>query len=173
MEQGKKWFFDYTLKQLEEYLVSLGEKKFRASQLFKWVYGEKVLNPEGMTNLSKEFRKKLPDILDFTIPEVISEKISTDGTRKYLFDVGDNLSVESVLIPGSGGRLTLCVSSEVGCNLACKFCYTGKQKLKKRLTAGQIVTQFFVVDDRLGDQKITSIVFMGMGEPLDLSLIHI
>ncbi len=161
-------FYSFTLPKLEEYLESKGEKKFRASQLFKWVYGHRTLDPEKMTNLAKSFRDNLSEHLRFGLPPVIFEKISNDGTRKYLFDLGDNLSVESVLIPGSGGRLTLCVSSEVGCNLACKFCYTGKQKLKKRLTAGEIVGQYYQVLLKLPeDLKITNIVFMGMGEPLD------
>ncbi len=164
----KPSFYDFTLPQLEEFLTARGEKKFRASQLFKWVYAEQVRTPDNMTNLAKTFRASLPDLFNFELLKVISEKISKDGTRKYLFDVGEGMSVESVLIPGSGGRLTLCVSSEVGCNLACKFCFTGKQKLKKRLSAGEIVSQFYQIGLHLPeDQKITNIVFMGMGEPLD------
>jgi len=161
-------FYSFTLPKLEKFLEDNGEKKFRARQLFKWVYGHKITNSELMTNLSKDFRENLNNIFSFELPEMLFEKISVDGTRKYLFDLGDNLSVESVLIPGSGGRLTLCVSSEVGCNLGCKFCYTGKQKLKRRLTAGEIVTQYYQVSLKIPeDLKVTNIVFMGMGEPLD------
>jgi len=161
-------FYSFTLPKLEQFLEDNGEKKFRARQLFKWVYDHKITNPELMTNLSKNFRDNLNDMFSFNLPEMLFEKISVDGTRKYLFDLGDELSVESVLIPGSGGRLTLCVSSEVGCNLACKFCFTGKQKLKKRLTAGEIVAQYYQVALKIPEElKITNIVFMGMGEPLD------
>lgn len=161
--------FDYTLSDLKGFLATHGEKPFRATQLFKWVYQKQVLNPENMTDLSLEFRQKLPEILKIELPKVVDHRISTDGTQKFLFDVGDNLTVETVMIP-TETRKTLCVSSEVGCNLGCKFCYTGKEKLKKRLTAGQIVGQFVVVQEELKRQGLTglsNIVFMGMGEPLD------
>src|SRR6201999_3083410 len=93
---------------------------------------------------------------------------SSDGTQKFLFEVGgEKQTVEAVLIP-SEGRLTICLSSEIGCNMACSFCFTGKQKLKRRLTAGEIVGQFLQVMDRLDpEERITNIVYMGMGEPLD------
>jgi 23S rRNA (adenine2503-C2)-methyltransferase len=120
-----------------------------------------------MLNLSKQFRQELPRMLDFALPPVLKHLISVDGTQKFLFDMGDNNTVEAVLIP-SDGRLTLCISSEVGCNVGCKFCYTGKQKLKRRLRTEEIVGQFMQVHDRLAEgQRISNIVFMGMGEPLD------
>lgn len=162
-------FFDYTLKDLKAFFTEMGEKPFRATQLYKWVYQKQVLNPEDMTDLSLEFRQKLPSILRIELPKIVDHRISKDGTQKFLFDVGDNLTVETVMIP-TDTRKTLCVSSEVGCNLACKFCYTGKEKLKKRLTAGQISGQFIAVQDVLkqqGQTGLSNIVFMGMGEPLD------
>jgi len=97
---------------------------------------------------------------------MVDRRISVDGTRKYLFDIGDFKTVEAVMIP-SDDRMTLCLSSEVGCNMACKFCFTGKQKLKRRLTAGEIVGQFLQVKKDMGEKRISNIVFMGMGEPLD------
>ena len=131
-------FFDYTLSDLKTFFTEKNEKSFRATQLFKWVYQKQTLSPELMTDLSKDFRQSVLDLIDIELPKVVDHRISVDGTQKFLFDVGDGLTVETVMIP-TDSRKTLCVSSEVGCNLGCKFCYTGKEKLKKRLTAGQIV----------------------------------
>ncbi len=160
-------FYDLTFDQLKQFLVEKGEPAFRAQQLFRWVYGLRVTDPEKMTNISKTFRAQIPQLFDFSLLKIVSDLISVDGTRKFLFDIGDNKTVESVLIP-SKGRLTLCISSEVGCNMACKFCFTGKQKLQRRLTLREIMAQFIQSSDALGDGlRITNIVFMGMGEPLD------
>ena len=160
-------FYSMTLPDLESLFKKHGKEKFRAQQIYKWVYDQRVTEPEKMTNLSKEFRADLKNLLSFEIPQVVSHLKSVDGTQKFLFDVGGGSTVEAVLIP-SDDRLTLCISSEVGCNMACRFCFTGKQKLKRRLTAAEIVGQFMQAHDRLGEgQRITNIVFMGMGEPLD------
>jgi len=160
-------FYSLTLSDLESVLEGLGHKKFRARQLFQWVYLHKETNPENMLNLSKLFREEIPSLFHFELPEIILHKKSKDGTQKFLFRVGEKLSVETVLIP-SGERNTLCVSSEVGCNMACNFCYTGTQKLKRRLTADEIVGQFLRVSHLLPENvKISNIVYMGMGEPLD------
>ncbi len=159
-------FYSYPLAKLEKVLVGLGKEKFRAQQLFKWVYEKQVTNPELMTNLSKDFRHALWNRFSFELPKMVDRRVSVDGTRKYLFDIGEGQTVEAVMIP-SGERTTLCLSSEVGCNLACKFCFTGKQKLKRRLTAGEIVGQFLQVKMDMNDTRISNIVFMGMGEPLD------
>lgn len=160
-------FYDQSISDLEAALVGQGKERFRAQQLFRWIYGQRVSDFSQMTNLSKVFQAEMNQLLDLTLPKVLMEKISVDGTKKYLFDVGDGNSVEAVLIP-SDGRLTLCLSSEIGCNMACQFCYTGKQKLKRRLRSGEIIGQFLQVMDRLNEgQRISNIVFMGMGEPLD------
>jgi 23S rRNA (adenine2503-C2)-methyltransferase len=159
-------FYSYPLPKLQSLIVDLGKEKFRAQQLFKWVYERDITNPEAMTNLSKDFRQKLWKRFSFELPTMVDRRVSVDGTRKYLFDIGKGQTVEAVMIP-SEGRTTLCLSSEVGCNLACKFCFTGKQKLKRRLTAGEIVGQFLQVKNDMGDTRISNIVFMGMGEPLD------
>ena len=165
-------FYSFTLPDLEAYLKKYGKEKFRAQQIFKWVYEARVTDIELMSNLSKDLRAELKHLISFELPPVLKHLISVDGTQKFLFDVGNNNSIEAVLIP-SDDRLTLCVSSEIGCNMACQFCYTGKQKLKRRLTAGEIVGQFMVAYDALNKagkgQRITNIVFMGMGEPLDNS----
>ncbi len=160
-------FFNCNQSDLEQVLQGHGKEKFRARQIFKWAYEKRVFDPALMSNLAKEFRSEVPNIFSFELPAIIEHRISQDGTQKFLFDVGDGLSVESVLIPADD-RNTLCVSSEVGCNMACQFCYTGKQKLKKRLSVQQIVGQFLQVAQKLVDPvRITNIVFMGMGEPLD------
>jgi 23S rRNA (adenine2503-C2)-methyltransferase len=161
-------FYVHTLAELEAMLVGLGKEKFRALQAFKWVYEKRVEDFAQMTNVARAFRAELPGIFHFAQPRKASELKSRDGTRKWLFDVGEGMTVETVLIP-NGERLTLCVSSEVGCNIACRFCYTGKQKLKRRLAAEEIVGQFLQAQDSLAKDglRVTNLVFMGMGEPLD------
>lgn len=159
-------FFSLPLPQLETHFAGLGKEKFRAQQIFKWVYEKKVTDPEQMTNLSKDFRTAIKDHFDFTLPTMVDRRESVDGTVKYLFDIGKSQTVEAVLIP-SDDRMTLCLSSEVGCNMACSFCFTGKQKLKRRLTAAEIVGQFLLVKEDSGDKRVSNVVFMGMGEPLD------
>lgn len=171
MEQ-KVNFYSFTLEDLQEYLKKYGKEKFRAQQIYKWVYESRVTNIEEMSNLSKDLRAELKNLISFEMPPVLKHLVSVDGTQKFLFDVKDGNTVEAVVIP-SDDRLTLCISSEIGCNMACKFCFTGKQKLKRRLTADEIVGQFMQVHDSLQKEglgrRISNIVFMGMGEPLDNS----
>lgn len=165
-------FYSFTLPDLEAFLKKFGKEKFRAQQIFKWVYEQRVTDFDQMLNLSKDLRSELKNLITFKLPPVLKHLISVDGTQKFLFDVRDGNSIEAVVIP-SDDRLTLCVSSEIGCNMACQFCFTGKQKLKRRLTADEIVGQFMVVQDSLDKEgkgrKLSNIVFMGMGEPLDNS----
>ncbi len=161
-------FYNLTLEDLEKYLVSFGKEKFRAQQLFRWVYAEGVTDFDKMTNIAKSLREELKKLLTFELPAVVQHLVSKDGTQKFLIDVGRDKTVECVLIPADRERLTLCVSSEVGCNMACQFCYTGKTKLSKRLSTSEIVGQFLIAQKALPeDIRITNIVFMGMGEPLD------
>jgi 23S rRNA (adenine2503-C2)-methyltransferase len=165
MEKPK--FFNLTLPELTAAIKGFGKEGFRAQQVYRWVHALGVQDFERMSNLSKEFRKELPELFDFRLPEVLQVHKSIDGTTKFLFNVGQGKSVEAVLIP-STDRLTLCVSSEVGCNMACKFCYTGKQKLQRKLETWEIVGQFVQVARTLPEgERISNIVFMGMGEPLD------
>jgi 23S rRNA (adenine2503-C2)-methyltransferase len=181
-------FYSLTMPALKELLKGLGKEQFRAQQLYRWVYDKRVLGLDQMSNLSKDFRVELSKIINFDLPKVVSHLKSVDGTQKFLFDIGQGNTVEAVLIP-SDDRLTLCISSEVGCNMACKFCFTGKQKLKRRLQSHEIVGQLIEIEDILardagftpgvtaeipeGERfaprppRVTNIVFMGMGEPLD------
>jgi 23S rRNA (adenine2503-C2)-methyltransferase len=166
-------FYDLTLTKLKAFLIENGIQKFRAEQMFRWVYGQKITDISQMINISKVDREKLGHLLKFELPKTVLHRQSKDGTEKFLFDVGGGQTIESVLIP-AGERMTLCVSSEIGCNMACQFCYTGKQKLKRRLTVSEIVGQFLGAQESLtktskpgSNARVTNIVFMGMGEPLD------
>lgn len=164
----KRNFYSFTLENLEAFLKQYGKEKFRAQQIFKWVYEQRVTDFDQMLNLSKDLRAELKNLITFDLPPIIKHLVSVDGTQKFLFDMGEGNSIESVVIP-SDDRLTLCVSSEIGCNMACQFCFTGKQKLKRRLKTEEIVGQFMQVQDTIGKKglKLSNIVFMGMGEPLD------
>ncbi|MDR4505926.1 MAG: 23S rRNA (adenine(2503)-C(2))-methyltransferase RlmN [Candidatus Scalindua sp.] len=160
-------FFDQTLSELQSILHGKGKEVYRAGQLYKWVYQKGVYDFGLMTNISKIFRAELPQLLSFPLPRIEKHCRSQDGTQKFLIYLGDGQAVESVLIP-SDGRLTLCVSSEVGCNFGCLFCFTGRTRMKRRLTAGEIVAQYLLLSKlQQANERITNIVFMGMGEPLD------
>ncbi len=162
-----KNFYDFTLKELQIYLAQFGKEKFRAEQLFRWVYQKGETDVSEMSNLSKGFRDEIEGLLEFNLPRVQQQLDSLDGTRKFLMEVESEKTVESVLIP-NGDRLTLCVSSEVGCAMGCRFCFTAKMGLMRRLHAYEIVGQFINAAKSLDDgRRITNIVFMGMGEPLD------
>jgi 23S rRNA (adenine2503-C2)-methyltransferase len=164
---GPQSFYGLTILDLEKFIQHHGKEKYRAQQLYKWVYEKKTTDFEQMSNLSKDFRSELKSLFTFDLPKVLTHLKSVDGTQKFLFDMGEGQSVEAVLIP-SDDRMTLCISSEIGCNMACRFCFTGKQKLKRRLRPEEIVGQFLQAQSLLPEGwKITNIVFMGMGEPLD------
>lgn len=160
--------------RLEAFFESLGEKKFRATQVLKWVHQLGVTDFAQMTNISKALRERLADIAQVRIPEVIEQWDSTDGTRKFLIRVGGGNAIETVFIP-DGERGTLCVSSQVGCSLDCSFCATGKQGFNRDLTSDEIIGQVWIAAKSFGqlqeggargDRKVTNVVLMGMGEPL-------
>jgi len=146
--------------------------RMRARQLWNWVYVHGARDFAAMTNLAKDFRKEMGDAFSLARPEIVTEQISQDGTRKWLLRTGPGLEFETVYIPEED-RGTLCVSSQVGCTLNCRFCHTGTQKLVKNLTPFEIVGQLMVARDALSDwpstaenRRITNVVMMGMGEPL-------
>jgi 23S rRNA (adenine2503-C2)-methyltransferase len=151
---------------LAAFFVGLGEKPFRATQLLKWVYQEDVVDFDLMTNFSKPLRSYLSENCTITTPEIVLEKIASDGTRKWVVQTGCGNKIETVFIPEEN-RGTLCVSSQVGCALACTFCSTAQQGFNRNLTTAEIIGQVMVAQQRLGKQKkITNVVMMGMGEPL-------
>jgi 23S rRNA (adenine2503-C2)-methyltransferase len=160
-----------SLRQMEQFFGDLGEKKFRAQQVLKWIHHAGVTDINQMTNLGKALREKLADIAEVRPPEIVSEHDSSDGTRKWAIRVDGGGLIESVLIP-EGGRATLCVSSQVGCSLDCSFCSTGKQGFQSNLSAAEIIGQVWLAIKSYdafqpGNGRIvTNVVMMGMGEPL-------
>nr|WP_299240651.1 23S rRNA (adenine(2503)-C(2))-methyltransferase RlmN [uncultured Halomonas sp.] len=160
-------------QQMEAFFVSIGEKKFRATQMMKWIHHEGCDNFDAMTNLSKSLRTRLAEVAEIQGPSVVYEGASKDGTRKWVLEVEGGSYVETVLIPSeNGNRRTLCVSSQVGCTLDCSFCSTGKQGFQRNLTAAEIIGQVWVASRSAGPRKdgisrpVTNVVMMGMGEPL-------
>jgi 23S rRNA (adenine2503-C2)-methyltransferase len=156
---------DLSPKELGTFVNSLGEKFYRARQLGKWIYKMRVSSFDQMTDLPKDFRSTLSNVAVISSLKLAEERISHDGTKKYLFELGDGNRIESVLIPDDG-RFTLCISTQVGCALACTFCLTGRVGRIRNLKPSEILDQFLEVNSR-NSQAVTNIVFMGMGEPLD------
>ena len=167
---------EFNLKELTKYIASYGHKPYRAKQLLKWIYktGQKDFNL--MTDLAKPFRDELSEIAKIQTPHIQLDHLSCDGTRKWLLDVGTKNGIETVFIPEKD-RGTLCISSQVGCALECTFCSTGRQGFNRNLTSGEIISQLWVANNLLRQQKnyqnlekndriITNVVMMGMGEPL-------
>ena len=164
-------------KEITEHLTEFGiepkKVRMRTKQIFHWIYNYGVTDWSEMTNIAKGLRAKLAEHFSLARPEIIERQISVDGTRKYLIRMAPGIEVESVFIPDVSKTGALCVSSQVGCTLTCKFCHTGTQKLVRNLTAQEIVLQVIAARDDLGEwpttqenRKLTNIVFMGMGEPL-------
>lgn len=156
---------NYNLDELQDELINLGEKKYRAEQIFKWIYKEKVKDFDEMTNLSLELRAKLKQNYTMCNYKILKKQESKDGTKKYLFDVLDGNAIETVLMQYHHGK-TVCVSSQIGCKMGCKFCASTGIQFIRNLTAGEIVEQILAVEQDIND-KISNIVFMGIGEPLD------
>ena len=165
---------DYSVPELIQWCGNLGEKPFRAKQLAKWIHQSGVDNFDAMTDLAKSFRQNLNARACIQAPSIISDNTSKDGTRKWLFDVGHGDAVETVFIPEER-RGTLCVSSQAGCAVNCRFCSTGKQGFSRNLSTAEIVAQLWKANvllreagDRVYAQErpVTNVVMMGMGEPL-------
>ncbi|MBA4178464.1 MAG: 23S rRNA (adenine(2503)-C(2))-methyltransferase RlmN [Leptothrix sp. (in: Bacteria)] len=164
---------DFDLEGLAALCEGLGEKRFRAVQLFRWIHQKGAADFEQMSDLAKSLRGKLAGAAEVRAPAVISEHVSADGTVKWLFDVGAGNAVETVFIP-EADRGTLCVSSQAGCAVGCRFCSTGHQGFSRNLSTGEIVGQLWFAEHRLrqtlklpvGDRAIDNVVMMGMGEPL-------
>ncbi len=160
-----------TQARMEEFFESIGEKKFRATQVLKWIHQMGVIDFDEMSNISKALREKLKAVAEIRLPKVLKQLDSADGTRKLLIEVAGGNAIETVLIP-DGDRGTLCVSSQVGCSLDCSFCATGKQGFNRDLTAAEIIGQLWLTAKSYGQfgekrpRIITNVVMMGMGEPL-------
>jgi 23S rRNA (adenine2503-C2)-methyltransferase len=181
---------DFTLPALTEWFAAQAEKPFRAKQVYKWIHQRGVADFDAMTDLAKSLREKLKEIAQVKPPAILSEHRSTDGTVKWLFDVGIGNGIETVYIP-EDDRGTLCVSSQVGCALDCKFCSTGRQGFNRDLAVGEIIGQLWVANRRLEEMEregistrlsdpddpspepsrsprpVSNVVMMGMGEPLN------
>ena len=162
---------DYDLDGLAAFCERLGEKRFRATQLFRWIHQKGVSNFDDMTDLARSLRDKLPAACEVKALPVLTEQISRDGTTKWLFDVGDGNAVETVFIP-EDDRGTLCVSSQAGCAVGCRFCSTGHQGFSRNLTTAEIIAQLWYAEHTLrkrfntSERVISNVVMMGMGEPL-------
>lgn len=155
---------------LEEYFSSIGEKKFRASQIMKWIHQLGVTDFQQMNNLSKDLRTQLSETATIENLQVTQDQVSTDGTRKWLLQLADGNHIEAVFIP-EDGRGTLCVSSQVGCALDCSFCSTGRQGFNRNLSTAEIISQLWLAahlleEEKKPGRKVTNVVLMGMGEPL-------
>ncbi len=160
-------------KTFDNEIISIVEKPFRSRQIWSWIYTHGLKNFQEMSNISKQLRENLEKKFSLNRPEITKELTSFDGTRKWLIRFSDNREVETVFIPEKN-RGTLCISSQVGCTLACKFCHTGTQTLVRNLEFHEIVAQILIAKDLLNDWRnnsqskppiLTNIVFMGMGEP--------
>lgn len=156
---------DYDLEELKNELKEIGEKPFRAEQIFKWLYQDKVKEFDEMTNLSLQLREKLKQNYTMCNYKILKKQKSKDGTIKYLFDVLDGNAIETVLMSYHHGY-SLCVSSQIGCKMGCKFCASTGIKFIRNLTSGEIVEQVLAVEQD-ENIRISNIVFMGIGEPLD------
>ena len=156
---------DFNIEELKQELVNLGEKPFRVEQIFKWIFEENVTSFDEMTNISLELREKLKKEYTLCVFNIIKKQVASDGTIKYLFDVLDGNAIETVLMKYHHGY-SICVSSQIGCKMGCKFCASTGIAFIRSLTSGEIVEQLLAVerDEKI---KISNVVFMGIGEPLD------
>ncbi len=162
--------FDLSKKQMESFFEHLGEKKFRATQVMKWIYHEGETDFDKMLNISKSFRETLKKEACLVTPRIVTRQDSSDGTIKWMLQIPENNAIEVVYIPESD-RGTLCISSQAGCILACPFCSTGHEGFNRNLSTGEMISQVWLAMKEIGWQKsgkrnITNVVLMGMGEPL-------
>lgn len=166
---SKPSFFDITFDELKTLLVEKGFSAFGATQIYDWVYKKGELNPENWSNVAKGAKALFAEEYDMSLLKIVWNGLSKDGTRKFLVKMNDGQTVETVAIPARD-RLTLCVSSQVGCAVGCTFCHTATQGLKRHLKPGEVVGQYITVqhwlDQNAPGEKLTNIVYMGQGEPL-------
>ena len=157
--------YNYTLDMLKDYMISLGEKPFRSSQIIEWLYRKKIKSFDEMTNIKKSFIERLKADFNLDRLECVTKQESSDGTRKFLFRLKDGNLIETVLMNNEYGY-SACVTTEVGCNMGCAFCASGMKKKLRNLETSEIILQILTAGE-LADVKITHIVVMGIGEPFD------
>ena len=164
----KKNLFGYTLKALEEEMLSRGEKKYRATQLYQWIYVKKVTDFESMSDVSKAFREVLKEEYSLTLPSIFTKQVASDGTIKLLLEMEDGAKVECVLMRYDYGN-SICVSSQVGCMMGCAFCASGLLKKERSLTSAEMTGQVIVMNSLLlaEGENVSHVVVMGTGEPFD------
>ena len=160
-----KNIFEYTNKELGHYLVNVGFKKFNARQVFEWVYKKRVFDFDLMSNLSKKLRDYMKEHFTFDLLEVDTHQVSSDGTEKFLFRLEDGNLIETVLMRHNYGN-SVCVTTQLGCNIGCTFCASGLQKKKRDLQAHEIVLQVLKVSE-ITKERVSHVVVMGIGEPFD------
>ena len=168
LENTMKDIFDYTLSDLEVYLEEKGMKKFRAKQLYSWLYKKRVNSFDEMSDLAKDFRSLLEDEFTITSLKEVEKQVASDGTVKYLFELSDGHLIETVLMNNEYGK-SVCVTSQVGCAMGCKFCASGLLIKQRSLTTAEMVSQVLYVQkdlDKLND-RVRNLVIMGIGEPFD------
>ena len=159
-------FTGLTPDELEQFLKSIDQPKYRAGQIFTWIHGRVVQSFNQMTDLPIELRQQLESDCKLELPDILKiDDSGKTGSRKFLMELSDGGKVESVFLP-EGKRRTVCISSQIGCPLACKFCATGKMGFIRNLTTAEIVAQLYAIKREMGG-RITNVVFMGMGEPLE------
>lgn len=155
-----------SLEELRAIAEGMGERPYRGDQIFKWIYRRNAVDFHSMTDLGKSFRERLSDSYRIDLPRPITKKTSLDGTKKYLLALEDGNLIEAILIPAND-HYTVCVSTQVGCRMGCTFCATALAGFRRNLTAGEIVGQILAIKRANPGTRITNVVFMGMGEPLD------
>ena len=171
MNIQKKSLFALTIDELREHLQSSGLAKFAADQVYNWLFKKYQFDMDKWTNVSSKVKANLEESFDTRLPKIVWNGLSTDGTRKFLVGMSDSNTVEAVAIPAKNNRLTLCVSSQIGCAIGCTFCHTGTMGLTRHLTSGEIVGQYVAVTKWLRENadeeaRLSNIVYMGQGEPL-------
>lgn len=160
--------YDYEIKKLEELMLSIGQKKYRATQLFKWIYEKRVTDFNLMSDISKSFIAELNEKFCLDIPKIYKKQVSQDGTIKLLLELKDKSKVETVLMRYNYGNVA-CVSSQVGCNMGCAFCASGLFKKQRNLDTSELIGQILVLDNLLKEtnERVSHVVVMGTGEPFD------
>src|SRR5574344_1264526 len=159
-----KNLFNFTINELEDYFLNMGEKKFKATQIFEWLYIHKVYNIDEFSNIKKEVRDKLKEHFTTDFIKIVAKE-EEDLVKKYLFELNDQERVEAVLMQHDYGK-SVCVSSQVGCNMGCKFCESGRLKKVRNLETYEMVLQILQISRDLGE-RVSHVVVMGIGEPFD------